>query len=95
MNKEPVTAELERIANKYAITPIKAVVQRVDMIDYDGEPVPEALCTVGRLGGADDFLGCGKCFENDEGEGTECAACVVNKIFKQYAELTGQCKEEE
>lgn len=55
--------------------------------------VPEALCTIDRLGGADDFLGCGSCFEADN-EGN-CENCVVQKIFNEYAMITGQLTQSE
>jgi hypothetical protein len=60
----------------------------IKMIDYDGEPVPEELCTVGRDGAADDFVGCGACFEC-EGH-LECSECVIDRLFKEYARLTNQ-----
>lgn len=63
----------------------------IKMVEYDGEPVPEELCSIDREGGADDFHGCGACFEC-EGH-LDCSDCVVDKIFKHYAELTGQCKQ--
>lgn len=58
------------------------------MIDYDSEPVPKELCSIDRHGGADDFHGCGACFESENP--LSCEECVINKIFKHYAELTGQ-----
>ena len=58
------------------------------MVDYDGEPVPEFLCTVGRDGIADDFVGCGSCFEGDSN--ADCNNCVINDLFKEYAKLTRQ-----
>jgi len=58
------------------------------MIDYDGEPVPKELCTIGRDGVADDFLGCGSCFEVENG--ADCANCPIDNMFKHYAALTGQ-----
>ena len=58
----------------------------VKMVDYLGEPVPEECCTIDRDGGADDFIGCGNC----DPEGNMCENCVVDKIFKEYAELTKQ-----
>lgn len=60
----------------------------VEMVDYDGDPVPKELCTIDREGGADDFYGCGACFES-EGH-LECSDCVIDKMFKHYAKLTGQ-----
>lgn len=58
------------------------------MTEFLGEMVPEELCTVDRFGGADDFCGCGNCF--DSGETTNCENCVVNRIFQEYALLTCQ-----
>lgn len=60
----------------------------IKMIEYDGEPVPQELCTVDRAGGADDFYGCGACFVT-EGH-LDCSDCVIDKMFKHYAKLTGQ-----
>lgn len=59
------------------------------MVDYCGEMVPAELCTIDREGGADDFSGCGACF-NDPCQATACVGCVVNRIFQEYARLTGQ-----
>ena len=35
----------------------------VKMIEFLQEQVPAALCTIDRFGGADDFIGCGHCFD--------------------------------
>lgn len=59
------------------------------MADYCGEMVPAELCTVDREGGADDFIGCGACF-NDPCQPATCEGCVVSRIFREYARLTGQ-----
>ena len=68
--------------------------EQIKMIDYAGIcMVPEELCTIDRLGGADDFLGCGSCFEADN-EGN-CENCVVQKIFDDYARVTGQILQSE
>lgn len=61
----------------------------VKMVDYMGM-VPAELCTIDREGGADDFLGCGHCFEGCGDKGSDCDNCVVNKLFHEYAVLTGQ-----
>lgn len=65
----------------------------VKMVEYLGDPVPIQLCTIDRFGDADDFVGCGHCFEGaedtEEGE-ADCETCVVNRIFQEYARLTGQ-----
>ncbi len=59
----------------------------VKMIEFLQEQVPAALCTIDRFGGADDFIGCGHCFDGAEANGEEmnCDDCVVNKIFQEYA----------
>ena len=45
------------------------------MIEYDGHYVPKALCTIDKLGGADDCNPCHEsCFE-------DCDKCVVQKCF--------------
>ena len=62
--------------------------ESVEMVEYDGEPVPKELCSIDREGGADEFYGCGACFVC-EGH-LECSECVVDKMFKHYAKLTGQ-----
>ena len=61
----------------------------VKMVDYEG-PVPEELCTIDAEGGADDFVGCGRCFDGYADEGPDCENCIVNRIFREYALLTGQ-----
>lgn len=60
----------------------------IEMIGYDGEPVPKELCTIGRDEIADDFMGCGNCFDSDGG--ADCSDCVIDKMFKHYAVLTNQ-----
>ena len=60
----------------------------IEMVDYEGEPVPKELCTIDREGGADDFLGCGACFETENH--INCSDCPIDKLFKRYAALTGQ-----
>lgn len=62
--------------------------EKIKMVEYCGEMVPAELCTIDREGGADDFVGCGACFNDPEGSG--CENCVVNRIFQEYARLTGQ-----
>lgn len=64
----------------------------IKMVEYEGGPVPEELCTMGRDGIADDFVGCGECFNNDSE--ADCETCIVNKLFKEYAKITHQIKEE-
>ena len=60
------------------------------MTDYIGYAVPEDLCTIDREGGADDFMGCGHCFDGGGEEGADCGSCIVSRIFEEYAKLTGQ-----
>ena len=66
----------------------------VKMVEYLGDMVPEKLCTVDRFGDADDFVGCMYCFDGAEAVECEpiCETCVVNRIFQEYADLTGQRK---
>ncbi len=64
----------------------------IQMIDYIEGPVPKDLCTVDREGGADDFMGCGYCFDGGGEDGADCGNCIVNRIFKEYARLTGQAE---
>lgn len=61
----------------------------IKMTDFLGM-VPEELCTTDRDGGADDFFGCGRCFEGHGDDVADCEKCVVNTIFQEYAKLTGQ-----
>ncbi len=59
------------------------------MVDYGGMGyVPADLCTIDRGNEPDDFVGCGKCFECDEG--ADCGTCIVSRVFNDYARLTGQ-----
>lgn len=64
----------------------------VKMVEYLGDMVPEELCTVDRFGDADDFVGCRYCFDGAEAVECEpiCETCVVNRIFQEYASITGQ-----
>lgn len=61
----------------------------IKMTDFLGM-VPEELCTTDREGGADDFFGCGRCFEGHGDDVADCENCVVNTIFQEYSKLTGQ-----
>lgn len=69
----------------------------VKMIEFLQEQVPAALCTIDRFGGADDFIGCGHCFDGAEANGEEmnCDDCVVNKIFQEYARVQKEQGERE
>lgn len=69
----------------------------VKMIEFLQEQVPAALCTIDRFGGADDFIGCGHCFDGAEANGEEmnCEDCVVNKIFQEYARVQKEQREEQ
>ena len=60
------------------------------MVDFLGEMVPAELCTIDREGGADDFVGCGACYDIPDMPEGGCDNCVVNRIFREYARLTGQ-----
>ena len=61
----------------------------VKMTEFLEEQVPAELCTIDRFGNADDFDGCGYCFDGAEANGKEmdCEKCVVNKIFHEYARV--------
>lgn len=61
----------------------------VKMTEFLEEQVPAELCTIDRFGKADDFDGCGYCFDGAEANGKEmdCEKCVVNKIFQEYAKI--------
>ncbi|MCM1159364.1 MAG: hypothetical protein NC300_11380 [Bacteroidales bacterium] len=52
-------------------------------IEYAGEYVPMALCTVDRQGGADD---CIDCKENCEEHMHECENCPIQECFNRLAE---------
>lgn len=86
--------EAERIIARYLQFPgYPAIESRaIQMIDFIEGPVPEALCTVDRDGGADDFIGCGRCFEAEGEESADCESCIVSRIFQEYAILTGQAE---
>lgn len=61
------------------------------MVNFEGDIVPLELCTMtnpetsGGESYADDCDTCGDC------SGENCDTCIVSKIFKEYARLTGQC----
>lgn len=82
--------EAERVLSRYLEFPgyPKIESKAILMTDYIGHAVPEDLCTIDREGGADDFMGCGHCLDND-GE-ADCENCIVSRIFEEYAKLTGQ-----
>lgn len=63
--------------------------KKIEMVEYCGEMVPAELCTIDREGGADDFVGCGACF-NDPYQPAACEGCVVSRIFQEYARLSNQ-----
>lgn len=64
--------------------------EKIKMVEFLGEMVPAELCTIDREGGADDFVGCGGCYEDPSTAECGCENCVVNRIFREYARLTGQ-----
>ena len=62
-------------------------------IEYDGMFAPKKLCTVDRLGGADD---CDSCEEHCNDCNGECHSCAVQECFTKLAEYesTGLTPEE-
>lgn len=55
-------------------------------IEYCGEYVPKALCSIDRLGGADDCdLCCEYCKATEEGN-EDCRGCAINKCFNKLGE---------
>ncbi|MCM1217248.1 MAG: hypothetical protein NC548_22335 [Lachnospiraceae bacterium] len=52
-------------------------------IEYCGEYVPKELCSIDRLGGADDCdLCCEYCKTTEEG-GVDCTECAINHCFNK------------
>lgn len=51
-------------------------------IEYCGEYVPKDLCSIDRLGGADD---CDLCYEyckaTEDNDGVDCRQCAINHCF--------------
>lgn len=64
-------------------------------IEHCGEYVPYELCSIDRLGGADDCdLCCEYCKATEEGN-EDCSECAINKCFNKlgkYEDLEGQGK---
>ena len=55
-------------------------------IEYCGEYVPKELCSIDRLGGADDCdLCCEYCKATEEGN-EDCRECEINKCFNKLGE---------
>ena len=55
-------------------------------IEYCGEYVPKGLCSIDRLGGADDCdLCCEYCKATEEGT-TDCSGCAINQCFNKLGE---------
>ncbi len=55
-------------------------------IEYCGEYVPKELCSIDRLGGADDCdLCCEYCKATEEGN-EDCRACAINQCFNKLGE---------
>ena len=52
-------------------------------IDYCGEYVPKNLCSIDRLGGADDCDTCKEYCKLTEENGDECDACAINACFNR------------
>jgi VRR-NUC domain. len=86
--------EAERIIARYLEFPGYPAIKgrAIQMIDFIEGSVPEALCTIDRDGDADDFVGCGRCFEAGGEENADCGSCIVSKVFQEYAVLTGQAE---
>lgn len=54
--------------------------------EYCGEYVPKELCSIDRLGGADDCdLCCDYCKATEEGN-EDCRGCAINQCFNKLAE---------
>ncbi len=60
-------------------------IPKVKMVKYEGDYVPEELCTIDRLGGIDDVLPCSESCRQED-----CATCVVTRVFNDYARVTKQ-----
>ncbi len=55
-------------------------------IEYCGEYVPKELCSIDRLGGADDCdLCCEYCKATEDGNG-DCKGCAINECFNKLGE---------
>lgn len=55
-------------------------------IEYCGEYVPKELCSIDRLGGADDCdLCCEYCKATEEGS-EDCRGCAINQCFNKLGE---------
>lgn len=55
-------------------------------IEYCGEYVPKELCSIDRLGGADDCdLCCEYCKATEEGN-EDCRGCAINQCFNKLGE---------
>ncbi len=52
-------------------------------IEYCGEYVPKELCSIDRLGGADDCDLCCECCKATEEGSTDCSECVINHCFNR------------
>lgn len=67
----------------------------IRMVDIEG-PVPESMCILDDQGNAISFKGCPGCFEwherNNKIIGCENGSCDIDKIFKEYVELSGKYK---
>lgn len=63
--------------------------------EYCGEYVPKELCSVDRLGGADDCDLCCEYCKATEEEGADCRGCAINECFNKlgkYEDLEEQGK---
>lgn len=55
-------------------------------IEYGGEYVPKDMCSIDRLGGADDCdLCCEYCKATEEGN-ADCEGCAISKCFNKLGE---------
>ncbi len=52
-------------------------------IEYCGEYVPKELCSIDRLGGADDCDLCCEYCKAETDEGVDCKGCAINDCFNR------------
>ena len=55
-------------------------------IEYCGEYVPRELCSIDRMGGADDCDLCSEYCKATENGNEDCRDCAINKCFNKLAE---------
>lgn len=61
--------------------------EKIKMVEFLGEMVPAELCTIDREGGADDFDGCGCCFNDPTGAEGGCENCVVKPVIPRICTI--------